>query len=58
MKKVIGCLLFSCMTFAMFATNFTIETSCGVIVDMIYEDHHTVADVISDAMILEEYFCG
>ncbi len=39
-------------------SHVTINTSCGVSVDMIYEDYHTSADVMHDTLILEEYFCG
>ena len=35
-----------------------IHTSCGVSIDMVYEDHHTGADVLNDALLLEAYFCG
>lgn len=35
-----------------------IHTSCGVSIDMVYEDHHTGADVPNDALLLEAYFCG
>lgn len=43
---------------SIYASHVTIETSCGVSVEMEYEDHHTGADVVHDAIILEEYFCG
>lgn len=43
---------------AIYAAKVTINTSCGVSVEMIYEDHHTAADVVNDALILEEAFCG
>lgn len=36
----------------------TINTSCGVSIDMIYEKHHTGEDVANDALILEEEYCG
>lgn len=36
-----------------------IETSCGVVVEMIYESgKHTGQDVANDALILDAEFCG
>ncbi len=60
MKKLFLVCALALGTFAIsFAeTVIVIETSCGVEVTMIYQDHHTVADVLNDAEILQEYFCG
>lgn len=60
MKKVLLSLSFLLVgVTSMYAAahHVTINTSCGVSVDMVYEDHHTAADVANDALILEEYFC-
>lgn len=40
------------------STSFVISTSCGVDVIMVYEDNQTALDLINDALILEEYYCG
>ncbi len=58
MKKLILTITLVVSAIAVNATNVRVETSCGVSVDMVYEDHHTLSDVIHDALILEEYFCG
>jgi|LFRM01.2.fsa_nt_gb hypothetical protein len=42
----------------MASTSFVISTSCGVDVIMDYEDNHTALDLINDALLLEELFCG
>ncbi|MDR1501256.1 MAG: hypothetical protein LBT43_02215 [Prevotella sp.] len=36
----------------------TLVTSCGVEIDMIYEDYHSVHDAVHDLIILEDYFCN
>lgn len=60
MKKVLLSLSFLLVSVtSMYAAehHVTINTSCGVSIDMVYEDHHTAADVLNDALILEDYFC-
>lgn len=40
-------------------THVTINTSCGVSIDMVYDTVlNDVEDIIDDAMLLENYFCG
>lgn len=60
MKKILLVIGFvGIMVAAAYAeSHVTINTSCGVSVDMIYQDHHTGADVVHDALILEQIFCG
>lgn len=57
MKKLIltfGFLIASISTIC--AAKITINTSCGVSIDMVYDDTHTLANVINDALILDSYF--
>ena len=42
----------------MYASNITINTSCGVSVEVEYDDDAEVIDVINDTLILEEVFCS
>lgn len=58
MKKLILTIVLAVSAIAANAANVTINTSCGVSVEMKYEAHHTLRDVIEDALFLEEYFCG
>lgn len=58
MKKLILTIVLAVSTIAAIAANVRINTFCGVSVEMKYEARHTLRDVIHDALILEEFFCG
>ena len=59
MKKIIFTLSFLLVGIStMYASNITINTSCGVSVEVEYDDDAEVIDVINDTLILEEVFCS
>lgn len=60
MKKIVllVVLAFTAATAVFAATRVHFQTSCGYEIDLEYEDHHTMKDVINDALILEDFFCG